>query len=71
MVNAWRVVTEDLNRPTDGGEAEKWLLKREEATGILLESLAPTRSCCVFLRIRTPFEANQARSISTLDVVAT
>jgi transposase InsO family protein len=42
-VNAWRIVTENLKRPVDVGEADKWLLKREEAAGIILRSLAPTQ----------------------------
>lgn len=42
-VNAWRIITEDSKRPEDAGEAEKWLQKREEATGIILKSLAPTQ----------------------------
>jgi hypothetical protein len=39
-VNAWRIVTEEYTRPTDIGEASKWLLKKEEAAGILLKSLS-------------------------------
>ena len=40
-INAWWIVTKDLKRSTKTGEALKWLLKREEATGILLKSLLP------------------------------
>ena len=43
IVNAWQIITKDLKRAVDTGEAEKWLLKRDEATGIILKSLTPTR----------------------------
>ena len=42
-VNAWWIITEDLKRPVNTGEAEKWLLKQEEAAGIILKSLTPTQ----------------------------
>ena len=42
-INTWRIVTEDLKRSTSAKEADKWLLKREEATGILLISLSHTQ----------------------------
>lgn len=35
MVNAWHIVTEDLKKPMDTSEQAKWLLKHEEAMGII------------------------------------
>lgn len=40
-VNTWQIITKKLKKSTDGKEAEKWLLKKEEAAGILLKSLSP------------------------------
>jgi hypothetical protein len=43
--NAWRIVTGKLKQPAEVNAAalDGWLLKREEAAGIILNSLTPTQ----------------------------
>jgi gag-polypeptide of LTR copia-type len=43
--NAWRIVTGELKQPAEVNAAalDGWLLKREEAAGIILNSLTPTQ----------------------------
>ena len=41
--NAWWIVTGESKQPTDTKLADSWLLKKEEATGIIIRSLSHTQ----------------------------
>lgn len=42
--NAWRIVNDSFKRPAeDSKEYPSWILKREEAAGIILKSLEPSQ----------------------------